>query len=302
MLATRLLLLADDVNGAGTPQKDDVAAESGGDVLAEAYDMVVAHGMDFLLNLVAALAIFVIGRWITGFLVRIVRAVTRRAKLDEMLVNFAGNLCYGFLMAFVILAALERLGVDTTSFAAVIAAAGLAVGLALQGSLSNFAAGVMLVVFRPFKVGDFVEAGGTKGIVEEINIFHTRMRTPDNIAIIVPNGEITDGVISNYSDKPTRRVDLVVGCGYDDDLRAVKRFLVELVTQDERILADPAPEVRVSELADSSVNLVVRPWVNASDFWPVKCDLVERIKIGFDDRGFSIPFPQTDVHVHQVSA
>lgn len=272
------------------------------DWLKDAIDTITANGTTFLLNAVAAIAILLIGRWVAKLLTRFVRSLTRRAKVDELLVSFLANLCYGFLIAFVVVAALERLGVNTTSFAAVLAAAGLAIGLALQGSLSNFASGVMLVVFRPFQVGDFVEAGGTHGIIEEIQLFHTRMRTPANLAIVIPNGEITTSVITNYSDKPTRRIDLVVGCGYDDDLLAVKRFLNDVVSSDPRVLADPEPFVGVGELGDNSVNLVVRPWVNNADYWQTKCDLVERIKLGFDDRGFNIPFPQTDVHVHQASA
>jgi small conductance mechanosensitive channel len=197
-----------------------------------------------------------------------------------------------------VLATLEQLGVNTTSLAAVLAAAGLAVGMALQGSLSNFAAGVMIILFRPFKVGDFIEAGGTKGIVEEIHIFSTMMRTGDNVKIIVPNSSVTGGNISNYSAKPTRRIDLVVGCGYQDDLREVKQFLEELVASDPRILPQPKPDVAVSQLADHCVEFIVRPWVKNIDYWMVRWDLLEKVKLGFDDRGFHIPYPQRDVHVH----
>jgi len=202
---------------------------------------------------------------------------------------------------FVVIAAIDRLGIDTTSFAAILAAAGLAVGLALQGSLSNFASGVMLILFKPFKVGDFVEAGGSAGSIEEIHIFNTIMRTGDNVQIIIPNSTITDGTITNYSAKETRRIDLVVGCGYDDDLKAVKEFLVALLKADERILLDPEPFVAVSELGDSSVNFVVRPWVKSEDYWTTRWDLTACIKIGFDEQGFNIPYPTQDVNMHTTA-
>jgi len=206
------------------------------------------------------------------------------------------------IMANVALAALAKLGINTTSLAAVIAAAGLAVGMALQGSLSNFAAGVLIILFRPLKVGDFVEAAGTKGIVEEINVFNTLLRTPDNVEIIVPNNAITGGNITNYSSKPTRRIDLVVGCGYRDDLAAVKRFLEQTVASDPRVLRDPAPVVAVSDLAESSVNFVVRPWVTNANYWAVRWDLTEKIKLGFDQYGFTIPFPQRELHIQAPPA
>ena len=259
------------------------------------------RGVDFGLNLIAAIAIFVVGRWIAKLITRIVGKVARRANLDETLIKFLENILYTLLVAFVVLAALDRLGVDTTSFAAIIAAAGLAIGFALQGSLGNFAAGVMLIIFKPFKVGDFVEAGGSSGVVEEIQIFNTLMRTGDNVQIIIPNGAITAATISNYSSKPTRRIDLVTGCGYGDDLKAVKMLLEELLSADERILADPAPVVAVAELGDSSVNFVVRPWVDSADYWDVRWDLTEQIKLKFDERGFNIPYPTQDIHVHNAA-
>lgn len=258
-------------------------------------------GLTFGMNLLAAIVIFVIGRWVAILLRRLCVRLMTKAKVDETLARFLGNIVYALLLIFVILAALERVGVNTTSFAAILAAAGLAVGLALQGSLSNFAAGVMLVLFKPFKAGDFVDAGGTMGVVEEIHIFNTQMRTGDNRQIIIPNNQITSGVITNYSAKDTRRIDLVVGCGYEDDLKAVKAFLIETVNADERVLKDPEPVVAVNELGESSVDFVVRPWVKSSDYWTTRWDLIERIKIGFDERGFNIPFPQRDVRVHTVT-
>jgi small conductance mechanosensitive channel len=200
------------------------------------------------------------------------------------------------------MAALDQLGFNTTSVAAILAATGLAVGMALQGSLSNFAAGVMIILFRPFKVGDFVQAAGEKGIVEEIHIFHTHLRTPDNVAVIIPNGAVTGGNILNFSTKPTRRIDLIVSCGYQDELRAVKRFLEDLLAGEPRVLTDPEAVVAVAELADNSVNFVVRPWVASADYWPVRWDLTERIKVGFDERGFSIPFPQRELHFTAAAA
>lgn len=250
-------------------------------------------------NVLAAIAIYLVGKIVVRILTGLLEKVMVRAKVDATLSSFLSNIAHYVLITFVILMALESLGVDTTSLAAIMGAAGLAVGLALQSSLSNFASGVMIILFKPFRVGDFIEAGGVSGTVEEISIFSTLMKTGDNKQIIVPNGAIYGGNIINYSAKPTRRIDMVVGCGYDDDLRAVKAFLTILVESDERILKDPAPVVAVSELGDSSVNFVVRPWVNSADYWAVLWDLNERVKLGFDERGFNIPFPQREVHLHK---
>jgi small conductance mechanosensitive channel len=256
------------------------------------------HGMEFLLNLVTAAVIFFVGRWVARLLTGIVRRVMDRAKVDEALARFLANILYVAMLVFVVMAALERLGVSTTSFAAIVAAAGLAVGLALQDSLKNFAAGVMIILFKPFTIGNFVEVAGKNGSVEEIHIFNTLLRTPDNKSILVPNGQIIDAVIVNFSAKPTRRIDLVFGCGYGDDLRAVKQYLKDVLDDDPRVLQDPEPNVAVDDLSDNSVNFVVRPWVNAEDYWAVRWDLTERIKLGFDERGFSIPYPSRDVYTH----
>ncbi len=250
-----------------------------------------------IVHLLIAGVIFLIGRWVARALTRVSGKVASKAKLDVTLVKFLENIVYAILMTIVVMASLDQLGVPTTSFAAILAAAGFAVGLALQGSLGNFAAGVMLIVFKPFKVGDFVEAGGSAGVVEEIRIFNTLMRTGDNVQIIVPNGSITSGTITNFSAKPTRRIDLVIGCGYGDDLKAVKQFLEAVLAADKRILKDPEPVVAVSELGDSSVNFVVRPWVESADYWSTRWDLIESIKLGFDERGYSIPYPTRDIHV-----
>ena len=209
---------------------------------------------------------------------------------------------YAALLAFVIIAALGQLGIQTTSFIAILGAAGLAVGLALQGSLANFAAGVLMIIFRPFKQGDFIEGAGVSGVIEEVHIFNTVMRTGDNKTIIIPNGSLMNGNIINYSTKPTRRLDLVIGIGYDDDIKKAKQVLEDLMASEERILKDPAPTIGLLELADSSVNFAVRPWVNSADYWGVHFNLLERIKLRFDDEGISIPYPQRDIHLHNSPA
>ena len=250
-------------------------------------------------NVLAAIVIYLVGKIVVRILTGLLEKMMVRAKVDATLSSFLSNIAHSVLITFVILMALESLGVNTTSLAAIMGAAGLAVGLALQSSLSNFASGVMIILFKPFRVGDFIEAAGVSGSVEEISIFSTLMKTGDNKQIVIPNGSVYGGNIINYSAKPTRRIDMVVGCGYGDDLRAVKAFLTILVETDERILKDPAPVVAVSELGDSSVNFVVRPWVNSADYWAVLWDLNERVKLGFDERGFNIPYPTQDIHVHQ---
>ena len=230
------------------------------------------------------------------------RRLMAAREVDKILETFISNLVYWALLVVVIIAAIDRLGIETTSLIAVMGAAGLAVGLALQGSLSNFAAGVLIVIFRPYRVGDFVEAAGVSGSVEQVQILTTILKTPDNKQIIVPNSAIMSSIITNYSANETRRVDLTIGVSYDDDLDKVQKTLQAIVDADERILEDPACVIRVHELADSSVNFVVRPWVAAGDYWGVYWDLTETIKKRFDQEGISFPFPQQDVHVHQVSA
>lgn len=254
------------------------------------------------INIAMAIAIYVIGRLVVGFLLSVFRRLMAKSKYDNMLVDFLESILSAILMLFVIVASLDQLGVDTTSLVAILGAAGLAIGLSLQDSLKNFAAGVMLLVFKPFKAGDFVEAAGTAGSVKKIGIFTSILNTPDNKEIIVPNGKIYGDNITNYSAKDTRRVDMVVGIGYDADLLKAKTILQEMVKEDERILDEPAPTVAVSELADSSVNFVVRPWVNSPDFWAVKWDFTEKVKLRFDEEGISIPFPQMDVHLHKADS
>ncbi|MDX1811326.1 MAG: mechanosensitive ion channel [Gammaproteobacteria bacterium] len=264
-------------------------------------NLVSTYVIPWGLNIVFALITFIVGRIVAKIVVNVIGKILRRTKMEEILVEFVSSIVNAALMLFVVIASLNQLGVDTTSLIALLGAAGLAVGLALQGSLQNFAAGVMLLIFRPFKAGDFIEAGGVAGIVETISIFTTKMRTGDNKEVIVPNGSIFGGNITNFSARDTRRIDMVFGIGYDADIKKAKDIMQKLIDEDERILKDPAPLIAVSELADSSVNFVVRPWVNSGDFWAVKFDLTERIKLAFDENGISIPFPQMDVHLNKVA-
>jgi len=254
------------------------------------------------LNLLWAILTFFIGRWVAQFLTKFVRRLMDKAEVEAALAGFAANVTYILLMVVVVLAALNKLGIQTTSFVAILGAAGLAVGFALQGSLSNFAAGVMLIIFRPFKAGDYVEAGGTAGTVEEVQLFTTQFCTPDNKQIIVPNAQITGGKITNYSANDTRRIDLVVGVSYDDDLKKVRSLLESILKEDQRILDHPEPTIGVLELAESSVNFAVRPWVKTADYWGVYFGLMEAVKERFDAEGISIPYPQRDVHVIEENA
>jgi small conductance mechanosensitive channel len=252
--------------------------------------------MDWIVNIIFATAIVVIGRMAVKWIVKLLRKLMVRSDLDSILVNFAGSIANAVLLLLVFIAALDQLGVDTTSLIALLGAAGLAVGLALQGSLQNFAAGVMMTVFRPFKIGDFIDAGGVTGIVEHMAIFSTTLKTVDNREIIIPNGQIYAGAITNFSARDTRRIDMVFGIGYDDDMLTAKQIMEEILQKHELILADPKPVVAVAELADSSVNFNVRPWVKSDDYWDVRSDLIEKIKLAFDKNGISIPYPQMDIH------
>ncbi len=263
-------------------------------------DYLGTYIIPWAVNLVLALVIFIVGRWVARAVTNAVGRLMKKGGMDESLVDFLGNLIYAALLVVVIIAALDQLGVDTTSVMAIFATAGLAVGLALKDSLGNLAAGVMLVLFKPFKLGDFIEAGGVTGVVESIRIFSTLLKTGDNREITVPNGQIYGGTIVNFSARDTRRIDLIFGIGYDDDIRQAKQLIEEVMAADERILKDPAAVVMVAELADSSVNLAVRPWVESADYWNVRAAMLENIKITFDAAGISIPYPQTDVHLFSV--
>ena len=252
------------------------------------------------LKVIAAVIILFVGRFAAKGIRAIIRRMLQKGHVDETLVSFVSSLCYFGIMAFVIIAALGQLGVQTASFVAILGAAGLAIGLALQGSLANFAAGVLMVIFKPFKVGDFIEGGGVEGVVEEIGIFTTELKSPDNKKIIVPNAKMTNGNIINYTAKDIRRVDIVASVSYRDDLDKVKKVLEGVLATDGHILKNPPPEVGVLELAESRVNFAVRPWVKTSDYWDVFFAIQESIKKQFDAEGIRIPFPQQDVHVHKV--
>lgn len=248
-------------------------------------------------SIIGAILIFVVGKWLAGRITRILVKLLEKNKVDAALTGFLGNMSYYAMLVVVVIAAVGQLGINTTSFLTIVGAAGLAIGLALKDSLNNFASGVMIILFRPFGIGDVVTAGGVTGKVQSIAIFSTILTTPDNQKVIVPNGNIINSVITNVTANDTRRIDLVVGIGYDDDIARAKQVLNDIVKSDERILSDPAPTIAVSELADSSVNLVVRPWVKTAEYWDVYFDLMEKIKQTFDAEGISIPYPQQDVHL-----
>jgi small conductance mechanosensitive channel len=254
------------------------------------------------LRVIAAAAILVLGRFAAKGIRAIIRRMLQKAHIDETLVSFMSSLCYVGIMAFVIVAALGQLGVQTASFVAILGAAGLAIGLALQGSLANFAAGVLMVIFRPFKVGDYIEGGGAEGVVEEIGIFTTNLNSVDNKKIIVPNAKMTNGNIVNYTAKDIRRVDLVASVSYREDLNKVKKVLEGVLAKEGRILKDPAPAIGVLELAKGGVNFAVRPWVKTSDYWDVFFAIQENIKTQFDAEGLRTPSPQQDVYLHKVEA
>lgn len=252
------------------------------------------------IRIVLALLIFYIGRWVVSSVVKVIGTVLRGQGMDEILVSFLCSILRWTLLLFVIIAALSQLGINTTSLVALLGAAGLAIGLSLQGSLANFASGVMLIIFRPFTKGDFIEAGGATGVVDTISIFTTTMTTADNKEVIVPNGAIIGGNITNYSARPTRRVDMVFGISYDDDIRKAKDILQDIVAADQRVLSEPAPVITLGELADSSVNFLVRPWVNAEDYWAVLWETTEAVKLRFDEADISIPYPQMDIHLDKA--
>ena len=263
--------------------------------------MVDVYVVPWSINIALAIVVFIVGRLVAKGLIKVLERVLRNAKVDSMLIEFIGSIASAGLLLFVIIASLDMLGVNTTSLIAMLGAAGLAVGLALQGSLQNFASGVLLIIFRPFQVGNFIEAGGIAGTVEKITIFNTIMLTSDNQEIIIPNGAIYGGTITNFSARDTRRIDMVFGIGYGDDIKKAKDILMNALESDERILKDPAPVVALTELADSSVNFIVRPWVNRADYGDVKYALNEHIKLAFDENGISIPFPQMDVHTDKAA-
>ncbi|MCF8128967.1 MAG: mechanosensitive ion channel [Deltaproteobacteria bacterium] len=265
------------------------------DILVQIKEILAIYGI----RVIAALAIFIIGRWVAKGIRNLIRRIMTRGKVDQTLISFICNLSYVTLLAFVVIAALSKLGIETTSLIAILGAASLAIGLALRGSLSNFAAGVMMIIFRPFKVGDFIEGGGTSGTVEEIQIFSTQLKTVDNKTVIVPNAKIFGDKIVNYSTKGTRRVDMTFGIGYDDDIDRARAVIREIIDGDERVLKDQAIVVAINELADSSVNFTVRVWTKSGDYWGFFWDTTEAVKKRFDAEGIGIPFPQQDIHLYQ---
>lgn len=276
----------------------DVADISGFDWLG-LLETVKATGLEFGGKVLIALAIFVVGRIVARMITGALRKMMQAQKVDKILESFVCNLVHWTVMIFVVIAAISQVGIQTTSLIAVMGAAGLAIGLSMQGALSNFAAGVLIVIFRPYRVGDFVEAAGVSGVVVQVQILTTVMKTGDNKQIVVPNGQIMSSIITNYSANDTRRVDMTIGVSYDDNLDKVRKTIQELVDADERILKDPTCLIAVAELADSSVNFTVRPWVKTADYWGVKFDLTEAIKKRFDQEGISFPFPQQDVHLYK---
>jgi len=291
-----LILLVQDAggtptDGSGNPA-DGVMADPAGTA-----EKIKDWAIDFAPSLIGAILTYIIGMWVVKLIRSFLVKLMGKSKMDEALVRFLSNIAYYILVIMVVLAALGKLGVETTSFIAIIGAAGLAIGFALQGSLGNMAAGVMILLNRPFKLGDFVEAGGQAGVIEDIGIFATIMKTGDNRKVILPNAQVTGGAIVNASANDTRRVDMVFGIGYSDDIDKAKALINRLLAADDRILKDPAPTVAVAELADSSVNFVTRPWVNKADYWAVRFDTHENFKKACDAEGISIPFPQRDIHV-----
>jgi small conductance mechanosensitive channel len=259
------------------------------------YLLAVTYGLQVL----GSLAIFVLGRWLATFLARASRRLLRQAKIDQTLIAFFGNILYYLLLVIVIIAALSNLGIPTTSIIAILGGATLALGLALQDSLGNLAAGVILILLRPYKVGDLVEINNATGFVTEIEIFHTRLRSRDNRDVFIPNKDILDNNITNYSKTELIRLDLVYGIGYGDDLLKAKQILRDILAEEERIAAEPAPVVAVMGLGDSSVDFAVRPYVRVADMIPVSFAITEQVKLRFDAEGISIPFPQRDVHLYQ---
>lgn len=266
-------------------------------LFSENADLISQYVVPWVIKIVAAVLIYIIGRWVAKLIVKSVVKLMEKSNVDESLRKFVGNIIGAVLTIFIIIAAIEQLGVDTTSIMAIFAAAGLAVGLALKDSLSNFSAGVMLIIFKPFKLGDLITAGGSTGVVEVIQIFNTIMRTGDNQEIIIPNSHIYGAPIINLSKRDTRRVDLVIGIGYDDNIGKAKQLMEDIIAKNSLILTDPAPTIMVLELGESCIDIAVRPWVKTGDYWVVRAELLQTIKETFDEQGISIPYPQRDVHM-----
>ncbi len=272
----------------------------GGPPMQPALDQLTIFITTYGLQIIGAIIILILGRIAAGIGRSICRRVLEKTKTDTAIISFVGSLAYVIILVFAVLAALAKFGIQTTSFVAVLGAAGFAIGFALQGSLANFAAGVLILVLRPFRVGDYIEGAGVAGTVKDIELFTTIISTVDNVKIIVPNGKLFGDVIKNVSGYDTRRVDLVIGIGYGSSIQKAYEVVKKILDDDERVLSDPAPQIAVSELADSSVNLVVRPWVKSGDYWDTKFDLTRKIKEAFDENGIEIPFPQVVMHSAQA--
>ncbi len=267
------------------------------EVFSSLKNLAVLYGMD----VISAILILIVGLWVAKFIRKFLHKILTKRGLDHTINSFVTNLTYVGIVVFVIIATLSRVGIQTTSFIAVIGAAGLAVGLALQGALANFAAGFLLILFRPFKAGDFIQAGGSAGTIEEIQMLYTQLKTPENIKVVIPNGKLMGDSIINYSANETRRAEWIFGVGYSDDMKKVREILKTLIENEKRILTDPEPQILVKELADSSVNFAVRAYIATGDFWNVYFEMTEKVKERFDQEGINIPFPQRDVHMFQAS-
>lgn len=260
-------------------------------------DQLVVFVTTYGIKIIGAIVILILGRIAAGIGRKIVKRMLEKAKTEPAIVSFVGSLTYILILVFAVLAALAKFGIQTASFVAILGAAGLAIGFALQGSLANFAAGVLILVLRPFRVNDYIMGAGEGGTVKKIQLFTTELATPDNIKVMVPNSKLFGDVIKNITAYDTRRVDLVFGIGYSSDIQKAYDVMMDIITKDARILSDPPPQIAVSELADSSVNFVVRPWVKKEDYWSVRFDLTRKIKEAFDENNIEIPFPQQTVHV-----
>ena len=274
----------------------------GGLDVEKVFDTLTSIGTVYVLKIVGAIIILIVGKIASNIGRKIVTKLLRRRSVDETIVGFVATLVKILILVVAVVAALEAFGIKTASFVAILAAAGFAIGFALQGSLSNFAAGVMLLIFRPFKVGDVIEVAGVKGKVDAIHIFTTKLNSADNVQIIVPNGAVFGAVIQNFTAHDIRRVDLTAGIGYGSDMAKAKEILNRILTEDPLVLDDPVPQVDVSELADSSVNFVVRPWCKTADYWTLYFRITQRMKEEFDKAGIVIPFPQHDVHLYKETA
>jgi small conductance mechanosensitive channel len=295
LLVSVIPAVAQDVNSAKNAVETTLADSQ--NILATVKDFLITKGTAFAIDLLAAILIFVIGRWLAKWISILVSRTMTKAKVEQILVSFVQHICYFGLLAFVIIAALDRVGIKLTAAIAVLGAAALAVAFALQGSLSNFAAGILMVIFKPFKIGDLVTVAGIQGTVQEIDILNTVLNSLDNVRIIIQNAQITGSTISNYSANATRRIDLTIGVSYDDDIKKAKQVIEGVLAADTRILKTPAPVVAVSELANSSVNFVVRPWVKSADYWDVYFDTTAKLKTTLESNGLTMPYPQHDIHI-----